>query len=81
MARVDVHLSDADIEAALADDVRTGLTAAPKELPPKWFYDDRGSQLFDEITRLPEYYPTRAERSILGGPRRRRSPPRRGPTR
>jgi L-histidine N-alpha-methyltransferase len=34
-------------------------------LPPKWFYDDRGSQLFDEITRLPEYYPTRRERSIL----------------
>src|SRR4029453_15084576 len=37
----------------------------PKVLPPKWFYDDRGSELFDEITRLPEYYPTRAERSIL----------------
>ena len=62
---VDVHLSGADIAAALADDVRRGLTATPKELPPKWFYDDRGSALFDEITRLPEYYPTRAERSIL----------------
>ena len=49
----------------LRDDVRVGLTSEPKELPPKWFYDDRGSQLFDEITRLPEYYPTRAERSIL----------------
>ncbi len=63
--RVDVHLSAADIAAALAEDVRRGLTATPKELPPKWFYDDRGSALFDEITRLPEYYPTRAERSIL----------------
>lgn len=63
--RVDVHLSDDDIDAALATDVRAGLTAVPKELPPKWFYDDRGSDLFDQITRLPEYYPTRAERSIL----------------
>ena len=51
--------------SSLAEDVRIGLTSEPKELPPKWFYDDRGSQLFDEITRLPEYYPTRAERSIL----------------
>ena len=39
--------------------------ATPKTLPPKWFYDDRGSELFDEITRLPEYYPTRTERAIL----------------
>jgi L-histidine Nalpha-methyltransferase len=62
---VDVHLSDATIADALAADVHDGLTRTPKELPPKWFYDDRGSQLFDEITRLPEYYPTRAERSIL----------------
>lgn len=63
--RVDVHLTHAAIAEALADDVRAGLTASPKELPPKWFYDNRGSELFDEITRLPEYYPTRAERSIL----------------
>ena len=63
--RVDVHLSGDDLAAALAHDVRVGLTSTPKELPPKWFYDDRGSALFDEITRLPEYYPTRAERSIL----------------
>ncbi len=62
---VDVHLSDATIADALAADVHAGLTRSPKELPPKWFYDDRGSQLFDEITRLSEYYPTRAERSIL----------------
>lgn len=52
-------------DAALRADVLTGLTAAPKSLPPKWFYDARGSVLFDEITTLPEYYPTRAEREIL----------------
>jgi len=63
--RVDVHLAPDALARALADDVGRGLRATPKELPPKWFYDDRGSALFDEITRLPEYYPTRAERSIL----------------
>ena len=47
-------------------DARAGLTATPKILPPKWFYDEEGCRLFDEITRLPEYYPTRAERAILG---------------
>ncbi len=62
---VDVHVSPDDLERALRRDVRHGLTSAPKELPPKWFYDDRGSQLFDEITRLPEYYLTRCEREIL----------------
>ncbi|WP_432092671.1 L-histidine N(alpha)-methyltransferase [Streptomyces sp. bgisy100] len=51
--------------AALRSDVQRGLTATPKQLPPKWFYDARGSELFEEITRLPEYYPTRAEREIL----------------
>ncbi|MET8472008.1 L-histidine N(alpha)-methyltransferase [Streptomyces sp. NPDC006422] len=51
--------------AALRADVLHGLTGTPKTLPPKWFYDARGSELFDEITRLPEYYPTRAEREIL----------------
>jgi L-histidine N-alpha-methyltransferase len=50
---------------SLEEDARLGLTAVPKDIPPKWFYDERGSELFDEITRLPEYYPTRAERSIL----------------
>jgi L-histidine N-alpha-methyltransferase len=63
--QVDVHLTPDELEAALAADVREGLTATPKDLPPKWFYDNRGSQLFDQITRLPEYYPTRAERAIL----------------
>ncbi|QKV96849.1 L-histidine N(alpha)-methyltransferase [Streptomyces sp. NA02950] len=51
--------------AALRADVADGLTRTPKQLPPKWFYDARGSELFEEITRLPEYYPTRAEREIL----------------
>ena len=46
-------------------DVRLGLTSSPKQLPPVYFYDERGSRLFDEITRLEEYYPTRSERSIL----------------
>jgi L-histidine Nalpha-methyltransferase len=63
--RVDRHHSDADVQAALADDVLRGLTAMPKWLPPKWFYDEAGSVLFDEITRLPEYYPTRREREVL----------------
>jgi L-histidine N-alpha-methyltransferase len=49
----------------LRADVRAGLTATPKTLPPKYFYDERGSELFDEITRLPEYYLTQAETSIL----------------
>lgn len=62
---VDVHLQAADIAAALRADARAGLTATPKALPPKWFYDDHGSRLFAEITRLAEYYPTRRERAIL----------------
>jgi L-histidine N-alpha-methyltransferase len=63
---VERHLDPSDAERALRDDVRRGLTAAPQKwLPPKWFYDARGSELFDAITRLPEYYPTRTERSIL----------------
>ncbi len=62
---VDVQVDAADVEAALRGDVRDGLTAQPKDLPPKWFYDHAGSVLFDEITRLEEYYPTRAERQIL----------------
>jgi L-histidine N-alpha-methyltransferase len=62
---VDVHLTPEQLRAALRDDVSRGLRAVPKDLPPKWFYDAHGSELFDEITRLPEYYPTRRERSIL----------------
>jgi L-histidine N-alpha-methyltransferase len=56
--------ADAAVDA-LRRDVREGLTASPKSLPPKWFYDAKGSDLFDQITRLPEYYPTRAEAAIL----------------
>lgn len=59
------HLPADASTAALREDVLRGLTAAPKWLPPKWFYDAHGSELFEEITRLPEYYPTRAEREIL----------------
>ncbi|MEE4541926.1 L-histidine N(alpha)-methyltransferase [Streptomyces sp. V4-01] len=51
--------------ATLHADVRRGLGGTPRTLPPKWFYDERGSDLFEEITRLPEYYPTRAEQEIL----------------
>ncbi|MGH8867367.1 MAG: L-histidine N(alpha)-methyltransferase [Actinomycetes bacterium] len=60
------RLLDADVLAkTLRADARAGLTARPKALPPKWFYDARGSELFEDITRLPEYYPTRTERGIL----------------
>ncbi|MBM7775415.1 L-histidine N-alpha-methyltransferase [Actinokineospora baliensis] len=62
---VEVHLPDDHAARALAKDAREGLTSTPKTLPPKWFYDARGSELFERITRLPEYYPTRAEREIL----------------
>jgi len=64
-ATIEVLVTSAERHAALAADVRAGLTATPKWLAPVWFYDERGSRLFDEITRLPEYYLTRAERSIL----------------
>ncbi len=56
---------------ALRRDVRDGLQQTPKTLPPKWFYDAIGSDLFDQITRLPEYYPTRTEAVDPAGPRRR----------
>lgn len=49
----------------MVDEVRSGLRRQPKELPPKYLYDERGSELFDQITALPEYYPTRCERAIL----------------
>ncbi|GAA4736940.1 L-histidine N(alpha)-methyltransferase [Phytohabitans rumicis] len=63
--RLDIHLTEADQSRALRADARTGLTASPKWLPPKWFYDKCGSELFERITELPEYYPTRAERAAL----------------
>jgi L-histidine N-alpha-methyltransferase len=62
---LEIYLDDADQAEQLRADARAGLTAPAKWLPPKWFYDSRGSELFEEITRLPEYYPTRAEREIL----------------
>ena len=63
--RVERCLPDGFLDEALRADARAGLTASPKVLPPKWFYDERGSELFEKITHLDEYYPTRAERSIL----------------
>jgi L-histidine Nalpha-methyltransferase len=62
---IDVHLPEGGPLSGIAADARMGLSAPFKELPPKYFYDERGSQLFERITALPEYYPTRAERSIL----------------
>ncbi|WP_333774618.1 L-histidine N(alpha)-methyltransferase [Streptomyces sp. IBSBF 3136] len=58
-------LPEGATDAALRADVLSGLTDHPKTLPPKWFYDAVGSELFERITELPEYYPTRAEREIL----------------
>lgn len=55
----------AEGSAQIADDVQEGLWQSPPSLPARWFYDERGSRLFDEITRLPEYYPTRRETEIL----------------
>ncbi|PXX13301.1 L-histidine N(alpha)-methyltransferase [Mycolicibacterium moriokaense] len=59
------HLAADSAARALRRDVRDGLAQTPKSLPPKWFYDSVGSDLFDQITRLPEYYPTRTEAQIL----------------
>jgi dimethylhistidine N-methyltransferase len=59
------HLEDREVGRSLCDDVRRGLGSTPKTLPPKWFYDEVGSLLFEQITRLPEYYPTEAERRAL----------------
>ncbi|MBG6095644.1 L-histidine N(alpha)-methyltransferase [Nocardioides luteus] len=63
--RITTLLTAEDLRQSLAEDARTGLSASPKWLPPKYFYDQRGSELFEEITRLPEYYPTRTERAML----------------
>jgi L-histidine Nalpha-methyltransferase len=62
---IDIHLGPDDLETALRADVVDGLRTPPRRLSPKWFYDDLGSKLFDAITDLPEYYPTRCEREIL----------------
>ncbi len=63
--RIDVLMDDADVRAELFDATFWSLRSTPRELPAVWLYDERGSLLFDEITRLPEYYPTDAEREIL----------------
>jgi len=64
--RLKIHsLASRQAQRTLAEDVQAGLTARPKNLPPKYFYDAVGSALFDVITLLPEYYPTRAEAEIL----------------
>lgn len=62
---IDVRLSGDDLARQLREDARDGLLSTPRRIPSKWIYDQRGSELFDEITRLPEYYLTRCERSIL----------------
>jgi len=64
-AVLDVYLTEADGAQALRSDARVGLTSTPKDLPPKWFYDAAGSELYELITKLPEYYPFDAEREIL----------------
>jgi L-histidine Nalpha-methyltransferase len=64
-AQIDVHLDPSELALRLRREARIGLTSSPKELAPTWFYDEVGCDLFDRITMLPEYYPTRAERSIL----------------
>ena len=62
---LDVHLSMEDVRAQMRADALRGLQGSQKSIPPVWFYDERGSRLFEEITLLPEYYPTRAERKLL----------------
>lgn len=64
-ARIHRLADPVDVRAELAEDARRGLGAGPKALPPKYFYDAAGSELFEEITELPEYYLTRAELEIL----------------
>jgi L-histidine Nalpha-methyltransferase len=65
MTSLDCRLPPGFLIEALRADALGGLTSEPKSLPPKWFYDAQGSALFEKITELPEYYPTRAEREIL----------------
>ncbi len=65
LARTALRHSPEVVESEFARDVVAGLSARPKQLSPKYFYDEAGAQLFEEITRLPEYYPTRTELAIL----------------
>jgi L-histidine N-alpha-methyltransferase len=65
MMRVEVFLDEDAASAALRDELVRGLTATHKTLSPTWFYDQRGCELYDDITKLDEYYPFRAERAIL----------------
>ncbi len=60
-----VHLSADEVRSQMRTDALQGLQGDEKSIPPVWFYDERGSRLFAEITQLPEYYPTRAERALL----------------
>jgi L-histidine N-alpha-methyltransferase len=60
-----IHTFGRELRDDLVRDVRAGLGTDPKSLPARWFYDERGSELFEEITRLPEYYQTRTETAIL----------------
>jgi L-histidine N-alpha-methyltransferase len=62
---IDVHLSPEEARTHMLADALKGLLGEEKSIPPVWFYDERGSRLFEEITQLPEYYPTRAERALL----------------
>jgi L-histidine Nalpha-methyltransferase len=62
---LDVHADETRFLARMVEDIRRGLTARPRQLPPKYFYDEAGSLLFERITELPEYYLTRAEDAIL----------------
>ena len=62
---IDVHLSADEVRQQMRGDAVEGLQGRPKSIPPVWFYDERGSRLFEDITQLPEYYPTRAERALL----------------
>jgi L-histidine Nalpha-methyltransferase len=62
---IDVHLSPEEVRRQMRADALTGLQGTEKSIPPVWFYDERGSRLFEVITQLPEYYPTRAERALL----------------
>ena len=65
LARSPRPLPASERDSAFAADVLAGLGASPKRLPPKYFYDAAGSALFERITELPEYYPTRCEMKIL----------------